>query len=133
MQGTPIAVARAFHAAHEAGQHGDALRPLVTDDVRFVEHPNLVKPGGGASNGKEMMAASSKGAALLERQSYELVSAIEVGSTAILRVTWTGTIRENVGPFRKGQVLTAHIAQFVEARDGRVASIETFDCYEPFA
>ena len=29
-------------------------------------------------------------------------------------------------------VLTAHIAQFIETREGRVASIETFDCYERF-
>lgn len=31
-----------------------------------------------------------------------------------------------------GSVLTAHVAQFVETRDGRIASIETFDGYEPF-
>lgn len=35
--------------------------------------------------------------------------------------------------FRAGQTLTAHIAQFISTRDGRIASIETFDCYEPFS
>ena len=38
----------------------------------------------------------------------------------------------DVGLFRAGQELVAHIAQFVRVRDGRVASIETYDCYEPF-
>ncbi len=66
-------------------------------------------------------------------QSYEVRSAIEQGSLAVLRVTWTGEIARDLGPFRKGQKLTAHIAQFVETREGRVASIETYDCYEPFA
>jgi ketosteroid isomerase-like protein len=47
-------------------------------------------------------------------------------------LTWTAVVARNIGPFREGQVLTAHIAQFIETRDGRVASIETFDCYEPF-
>jgi len=42
-------------------------------------------------------------------------------------------IARAAGPFREGQVLTAHIAQFIESQDGRVASIETFDCYEPFS
>jgi ketosteroid isomerase-like protein len=58
--------------------------------------------------------------------------AVEHGSTAILRLTWTAVVARNIGPFREGQVLTAHIAQFIETRDGRIASIETFDCYEPF-
>jgi hypothetical protein len=60
-------------------------------------------------------------------------SASEAGNTATLRLTWTGVIARAVGPFREGQVLIAHIAQFIEWRDGRIASIETFDCYEPFS
>ena len=55
-----------------------------------------------------------------------------VGDTAIVRLTWTGVVARAVGPFREGQVLTARVAQFVETRDGRIAAIETFDCYEPF-
>ena len=49
-----------------------------------------------------------------------------------MRLTWTGVGARAVGPFREGQTLTAHIAQFVETRDERIATIETFDCYEPF-
>jgi hypothetical protein len=57
---------------------------------------------------------------------------LEHGSLAIVRLTWTGVIARSVGSFREGQVLSAHIAQFIDTRDGRIASIETFDCYEPF-
>lgn len=49
-----------------------------------------------------------------------------------MRSTWTGEIATDAGPFRAGQQLTAHVAQFIDVRDGRIASIETYDCYEPF-
>jgi ketosteroid isomerase-like protein len=133
MASSPIAIARALHAALESGQHGDALRVLFTDDARMVEHPNLLKPSGSTAELAQMLTASSAGAELLAKQSYDVHSALELGSHAILRLTWTGVIARDVGPFRAGQVLTAKIAQFIQTRDGRVASIETYDCYQPFA
>jgi ketosteroid isomerase-like protein len=51
---------------------------------------------------------------------------------AILRIHWTATIARDAGPFKAGQQLSAYIAQFISTRDGRIASIETYDCYEPF-
>jgi ketosteroid isomerase-like protein len=132
MNASPIAIARALHAALEAGKHGEALRPLFTDDAVTVERPNLVKPGGATSPLDQMLRASTAGAGLLSRQRYAVHSAIEQGELAVLRLTWTGEIARNLGPFHEGQQLTAHIAQFIETRDGRIARIETYDCYEPF-
>lgn len=129
---SPSTIARALHAALEAGKHGEALRELFTDDAKTLEHPNLIKPRGAQAPLAQMLAASTAGAGLLAQQRYEVRSAIDTGDTAVLRVTWTGTIARDVGAFRAGQVLTAHIAQFITVRDGRIASIETFDCYEPF-
>ena len=97
-----------------------------------VEHPNLIKPRGAITELNAMLEASTAGAGLLSMQKYEVHSAIEQGPLAIFRLTWTGEVARDIGPFRKGQLLTAHIAQFIETRDGRVARIETFDCYEPF-
>jgi ketosteroid isomerase-like protein len=133
MTDSPLAIARALHAALEAGKHGEQLVDLFTEDATTREHPNLIKPTGGTFGMDRMLAASTAGAGLLEKQTYDVRSAIEHGQLAILRLTWTGVIARNVGVFRQGQVLTAQIAQFIETRDGRVASIETFDCYEPFA
>ncbi len=73
------------------------------------------------------------GAGLLREQRYHVRDAMEVGDVAILRVTWTAVVAREVGPFREGQGLTAHLAQFIGVRDGRIASIETYDCYEPFS
>ena len=66
------------------------------------------------------------------RQRYDVHSEIRDGDLAIVRLTWTGEVGRDIGPFREGQVLTAHIAQFVETRDGRITKIETFDCFERF-
>jgi len=132
MASSPIAIAQALHAALASGLHGEALREFFTEDARTLEHPNLIKPSGGTAGLAQMLAASSAGTSLLAKQSYEVHSALELGSLAIMRLTWTGVIARDVGPFRAGQVLTANIAQFIETRDGRVASIETYDCYHPF-
>ena len=133
MASSPTAIAQRLHAALEAGQHGEQLRSLFTSDAVTIERPSLVKPAGAVTELEAMLSNSTAGAALLARQSYDVHSAIEHGSLAILRLTWTGEIARDIGPFRKGQVLTAHIAQFVETRDGRIARIETYDCYEPLS
>jgi ketosteroid isomerase-like protein len=129
---SPIVVARGLHAALEAGRHGDELRALFTEDAVTIERPNLIKPAGARTDLEGMAKASTAGASLLAKQSYDVHSAIELGSLAVLRLTWTGEIARDVGSFRKGQKLTAHIAQFIEVRGDRIARIETFDCYEPF-
>ena len=53
-------------------------------------------------------------------------------TTVVARLTWTGEVARDAGPFHEGQRLTAHIAQFAEVEGGRIRSIETFDCYEAF-
>jgi ketosteroid isomerase-like protein len=132
MSTSPISLARSLHAALEAGEHGDALRRLFTDDATIVERPNALKPRGARLGLDDLLAASRAGAAILTRQTYAVHAAHEDGPLATLRLTWTGEIARDAGPFRRGQVLTAHVAQFVETRDGRIARIETYDCYEPF-
>jgi ketosteroid isomerase-like protein len=133
MADTPLQIARALHRALEAGKSGSELRSLFTDDAKTIEHPNLIKPAGAVTTLERMLVASEAGAQLLAQQVYDVHHEQESGNLAICRLTWTGVIRRDVGPFREGQVLKAHIAQFIETREGRIASIETFDCYEPFA
>jgi len=133
MNQSPIAVARALHEALEAGVHGRALEEFFTPDANTVERPNLIKPRGALIALEQIMANSTAGAGLLAQQRYQLVDAVAHDDLAILRLLWTGTVAHDVGPFRAGQQLTAHIAQFVTTRDGRISKIETYDCYEPFS
>jgi ketosteroid isomerase-like protein len=129
---TPATIARALHDALEAGVHGDDLRQLFTHDAVTIEHPNRIKPEGARTPLEQMIAGSTAGATLLASQRYAVHDAREIGDLAILRLTWTGVVAADVGPFAAGQEITAHIAQFVETRDGQIAKIETYDCYEPF-
>ncbi|MGH1549864.1 nuclear transport factor 2 family protein [Leifsonia poae] len=129
---TPLAILRRLHRALEGGAAGDALREHFTDDAVTDEYPNRIKPEGGRLDLATIVADSVRGAGLLRRQRYDVHTSYEVGDTAIVRLTWTGEVARNIGPFSDGQVLTAHIAQFVETRAGRVSRIATYDCYEPF-
>ena len=133
MKISPESAVRALYAALEAGQHGEALRPLFTADATIVEHPNAVKPAGARPTLPEMLQGSTAGAQLVAQQRFGVRSLLTHGTLVVVRLRWTATIARDVGPFRAGQELVAHIAQFIETRDGRIQAIETFDCYESFA
>lgn len=128
----PIAVATALLRALEAGRRGEDLRKYFAPSASTTEHPNRLKPEGARTTLDQMLAASDVGAGLLSSQRYDVRSAVAVGDTAILRLTWSGVIARDAAPFRHGDELVAHIAQFVETTGGLITSIETFDCYEPF-
>jgi|SRR5829696_8106529 len=129
---SPIETARALHAAIELGRVGQELEDLFTTDATVTEYPNLVKPSGGTANLSELLAASRAGSRLLSTQRYDVHHAASYGNTAIMRLTWSGTVGADVGRFLAGQQLTAHIAQFITVRDGQISAIATYDCYEPF-
>lgn len=129
---TALDILTALHRALEAGTSGEDLRTYWGDDIVTTEYPNLISPAGGRHDLAEMMAASERGAALLASQRYDVFEAHDLGETAIVRLTWTGVVGHAVGPFADGQVLTAHIAQFVTAKADKLVSIATYDCYEGF-
>lgn len=132
MDRSAIDVVTALHKALESGVHGEALGELFAPGAVFVEHPNLVTPKGATRGANEALEGSKSGAQLLAWQRYELRDAIEQGELVVARVTWTAEIGRDRGPFRAGQRLTAHLAQFITVREGRIARLETYDCYEPF-
>jgi ketosteroid isomerase-like protein len=128
----PIETAAALHTAIELGRVGPELEDLFTEEATVTEYPNLVKPTGGTANLSQLLAASRAGARLLSAQRYDVHHAASHGNTAIMRLTWSGTVAADVGRFVAGQQLTAHIAQFLTVRDGRISAVATYDCYEPF-
>lgn len=127
-----LELAQSLHEALESGRHGEDLRPLFADDAVTIEHPNLLKPTGARMQLEEMLAGSSAGAELMARQRYDIHQAVENDDEVVLRLTWTGVVARDVGPFIKGQELRAHIVQFIRSRHGRIREIETYDCFEPF-
>jgi len=122
---------QALYDALASGAHGEALRPLLCADVEFVEHPNAISPTGSRRDLDAIMTSSTSGASLLSSQRYDVLESLEDGARVAVRVRWTGEVSTDAGPFRAGEVLVAHLAQFVRVRDGRIAYLETFDCYAP--
>ncbi|WP_291378582.1 nuclear transport factor 2 family protein [Demequina sp.] len=129
---SPLAVVRELHRALEDNRSGESLRSLFHADATVVEHPNALKPNGDIVDVEQLIAASSAGAEMLSSQTYHELSAIAEGDSAALRVRWNGVVAAEVGPFVLGQELTAHVAQFATVVDGRIARLETYDCYTPF-
>jgi len=132
MTQSPLTIARQLYATLESGQYGEALDVLVHDNAELIEYPNLITPRGAKRGPKEMKESSERGAQLLRWQRYTVREAVEHGDTAIVRLTWTAEVARSVGPLQAGQQLTAHIAQFIQCREGRIVKLETYDCYEPF-
>jgi hypothetical protein len=54
------------------------------------------------------------------------------GETAAARLSWRGVLAIDAGTLPAGSELSAEIAQFITVRSGRIARVETFDCYQPF-
>jgi ketosteroid isomerase-like protein len=132
MSKSAIEVVKGLHKALENGLHGEALSEFFAPNAVFVEYPNPVTPKGATRNPSEAAAGSKSGAELLAWQRYELRDFFEQRDIVIARVTWTAEIGRDRGPFRAGQRMTAHLAQFITVREGRITRLETYDCYEPF-
>jgi ketosteroid isomerase-like protein len=130
---TNLSTIHDFLHALESGAHGDGLARYWADDAVTVTYPNAILPAGGTADRAAMLAASEAGSGRLAWQRYDIHDEHEHGDTAVLRLTWTGEVARDGGPFHAGQVLTAHVAQFIRVRDGRIAHVATYDCYEPFA
>lgn len=124
-------VVREFYDAIEQGIHGPALARFLTPDARTREHPNRLAPEGRTSDRAAMLAASTAGARLLSGQRYDVLWLRRIEDTVVARLTWRGIVAADAGPLRRGHEVTAHIAQFIRVSEGRIAEIETYDCYEP--
>jgi len=128
---TESVVRRYYEIVGDLTYTEDDLASVLHPDSTLVEHPNPVVPQGARRGLSETLAGFAAGRNLLAEQSFEIYELITDGDRAALRALWKGTVGQDVGPYRKGLEMTAHVAAFVTVRDGRVLEHETFDCYEP--
>jgi ketosteroid isomerase-like protein len=128
-----VSVARLYLAVvadHDAPV--DALAALIDEHAEFVEHPNRLVPAGRRRDRAATLEAFAAGKGLLARQELAVHELVSSGETVAARLTWRGLLAIDAGPLPAGTELAAEIAQFITVRDGRIARLETFDCYEPF-
>ena len=123
---------RRYLTALSAGAGPDQLKHFFVPDVVQEEYPNRITPNGAVRDLQALMEARTRGLALLAVEHYELTNAVAHGEQVAAEMTWTGTVRNAVGPFVPGQTLAARLGVFFEFRDGRIARQRNYDCINPW-
>ena len=106
-----------------------AIRDLLDDGMRFIEHPTVVSPGGSDRDVARIMESLEQGRRLLSRRGYEVLRHAVAGDTVVMRVRWTGTLAVDAGPLPAGTGLEAHSSMWFTVRGGRIARQENYDCF----
>ena len=68
----------------------------------------------------------------MSMQRYDVRSAVASGGTVALEMEWTGTLATSFGTLAAGDQMRAHVAMFLQFRDGRICATRNYDCYEPW-
>lgn len=124
-------LALAYHEAVSRGAVGDELAGFFHEDVVHQELPNALFPAGAVRDLGALREAAARGQERLRRQSFDVLNAVASDGQVALEVLWTGTLAVPLGNLPAGHVMRAHIATFLEFRDGRIVAQRNYDCYEP--
>ena len=119
-----------YHQAVSDFATGEELAAFFHPDATHHELPNALFPDGNIRDLPGVCAAAEAGRTTLSAQSFEVVNALAVGDQVALEVLWTGTIAVPLGDLPAGHTLRAHIAAFLEFRDGKIIAQRNYDCYE---
>ena len=103
-----------------------ALERALHPDVLITERPNAINRDGTVRDRPAALTALRHARELLAEQRFEIHGHVIDGDRVATRATWRGTLAD-------GRELTAHVAAFIQIRDGRIYRHETYDCYEPLA
>ncbi|GGW67342.1 nuclear transport factor 2 family protein [Streptomyces xantholiticus] len=119
-----------YHQAVSGFATGEELRAFFHPDATHHELPNALFPDGNLRDLAGLCAAAEAGRAGLGMQSFEVLNALAVGDQVALEVLWVGTTAVPLGDLPAGHTLRAHIAVFLEFRDGKIIAQRNYDCYE---
>jgi ketosteroid isomerase-like protein len=118
---------------HQAVSHfatGEELAAFFHADAVHTQLPNALFPDGTVRHLPDLIAAAQTGHKLLAEQHFEVINAVAADAHVALEITWSGTLAVPLGDLTAGQVLRAHIAAFLEFRDGKIIAQRNYDCYE---
>jgi len=110
----------------------EGARKCLHRDILFTEQPNRLNPGGTRRTLEVMMEGLPRGAAILERQSYGIVSVFGEGDRVAVETRWEGILKIALGSLKPGEAMVAHIAMLFEVKDGLIWRQTNYDCYEAF-
>lgn len=127
-----VAAVRRFLEALELGANAEALAAFFTSDAVAVEYPNYLTPATAVRDIAAMRSAFERGRDVCPRQHYEVHSAVAVGNLVAIEATWSATVAVPLGALPAGGTMRAHFAAFYEMRDGRIARVRNYDCFDAF-
>jgi ketosteroid isomerase-like protein len=122
----------AWVRAVENGASGDELASFVTPDVVHEDMPNRFFPNGMRYDLAGMQAGAERGKAIMRRQRYDILSVLASGHSVAMQLDWTAEVAIPLGTLAPGDEMRAHIAIFLEFRDGKICRQRDYGCYEPF-
>ncbi|MEV5357396.1 nuclear transport factor 2 family protein [Streptomyces sp. NPDC052693] len=128
-----VRIALRYHEAVARLAAPQELEEFLHPEMTHSQVPNALFPAGADRDRAETLAASARARTLLSAQRYDVVSAVAAGDRVALEIKWSGTLAAGFGELPAGHVMRAHIAAFLDFRDGRIVAQRTYDCYEPFA
>ena len=129
---SPIDHLRKYLQAIEEFAPAEVLATFFTADALQHEFPNRLFASGRQHDLPAMLAASDKGRQILASQRYELRNVLGDGDQIAAEIEWTGVLRAGFGPLAAGAKMRAALGMFFRFRDGKIASIHNYDCYDPF-
>jgi ketosteroid isomerase-like protein len=125
-----IRTAVRYHQAVSRFAAGEELAAFLHPDAVHTQLPNALFPDGTVRRLPDLIAAVQQGHKLLTEQDFEVINAVAAGAQVALEVMWSGTLAVPLGDLTAGQVLRAHVAAFLEFRDGKIIAQRNYDCYE---
>jgi ketosteroid isomerase-like protein len=100
--------------------------------AQWVEYPNAITPTTQTRDAAATLRGAEAGKKRLARQTIEIRNWFESADQMLVEALWTGEVGSDVGKFRKGQELRAHIGMVFRFEDGKIARQVNYDCYDPF-
>lgn len=110
----------------------DGLCEFYAADVLHKEFPNRLLPAGASRNLAEVIEGAKRGKQIMTTQIFDVHSTIASGDVVAIELTWTGQLAIPFGLLKTGDQLMAHIAIFMEFKDGKIAEQRNYDCFHRF-
>lgn len=127
-----LEIVKQYLRAIERGAPFEEVGSYFTPDVVQREFPNQLVPSGATRGLKELAEAAARGRAVVGAQTYDIQSAVAVGDSVAIEARWTATLLIPFGSIPAGGELTARFGVFFQMRDGRIASQNNYDCFDPW-
>ena len=128
---TNLEVVRLYLEAIEQGRTGDELAAFFMPGAQQIEYPNRLVTRGATRDLAEILEGAERGKHVVSSQSFAIKTAVESGNTVALEVFWSAKLKVAIESLAVCDFIQAHIAMFIELRDGKIIAQRNYDCYTP--